>query len=221
MSYISNKTTMKNILTIGALLATAYSSAAATLFFDDFEAETAGQSQITLTNWVWNGNGSVNGNHSRIFDTVNYGGTRLWIANGANADLGTGLNSTATITLAAGEDHVFSAALVMETFNQNRTGTGTVDLLIGGSSLIGGPQAFTAMGDDTVPDSYDDQRTEIPFNSGAGGNLEIKIAYDGTSDGAFVGIDEVEIRTVDLVPEPSSTALLGLGGLALMLRRRK
>ena len=36
--------------------------------------------------------------------------------------------------------------------------------------------------------------------------------------GAFFGYDDVSFVSV---PEPSSTALLGLGGLALMLRRRK
>ena len=34
-------------------------------------------------------------------------------------------------------------------------------------------------------------------------------------------ISEVTLTTLDAVPEPSSTALLGLGGLALLLRRKK
>ena len=34
------------------------------------------------------------------------------------------------------------------------------------------------------------------------------------------GLDELEVFT-GVVPEPSSTALLGLGGLALMLRRKR
>lgn len=37
----------------------------------------------------------------------------------------------------------------------------------------------------------------------------------------FVGIEELHYENVTPIPEPSSTALLGLGGLALILRRRK
>lgn len=52
---------------------------------------------------------------------------------------------------------------------------------------------------------------------------------DGRADGGVVGtgngndnyVDMVILDTVAQVPEPSSTALLGLGGVALILRRRK
>jgi len=37
----------------------------------------------------------------------------------------------------------------------------------------------------------------------------------------YFTLQEAKLTTVDTVPEPSSTALLGLGGLALILRRRK
>ena len=47
-----------------------------------------------------------------------------------------------------------------------------------------------------------------------GKNIGVKL---GTIDG-WTGFDNVRL---DVVPEPSSTALLGLGGLALILRRKK
>lgn len=54
--------------------------------------------------------------------------------------------------------------------------------------------------------------------------LEITDNYFGTAPmtggGSRVGIGELRFD-VSAVPEPSSTALLGLGGLALILRRRK
>lgn len=190
----------------------------ATLFSDDFESYSPADPAV-MSNWVHNGNGAGS-NASRIFDTGNFGGSRLWIASAANANAGSGIDSTATITLAAGINHTFSANLVTETNDPNRTATGTYDLLIGGVSLIGGPQAFSARGDDAVggEDSYADQITTHVFNSGAGGNLEIRIAFD-SADGSnpFVGIDNVSITDV---PEPGSLALLGLGGLALLRRRR-
>ncbi|QQL45587.1 PEP-CTERM sorting domain-containing protein [Sulfuriroseicoccus oceanibius] len=43
----------------------------------------------------------------------------------------------------------------------------------------------------------------------------------GELDAIRVGSDWVDVTGVNAVPEPSSTALLGLGGLALILRRRK
>ena len=41
-----------------------------------------------------------------------------------------------------------------------------------------------------------------------------------TATNSFIAIDDVFLE-VTAVPEPSSAALLGLGGLALILRRRK
>ena len=49
-----------------------------------------------------------------------------------------------------------------------------------------------------------------------GEDLNLKI----TGSGAGAGIDNVSLE-FNPVPEPSTTALLGLGGLALILRRRK
>ncbi|MGJ8658192.1 MAG: PEP-CTERM sorting domain-containing protein [Akkermansiaceae bacterium] len=50
--------------------------------------------------------------------------------------------------------------------------------------------------------------------SSTGGSLVITVV----SDNQYAGISQLELTAV---PEPSSTALLGLGGLALILRRRK
>ena len=52
-------------------------------------------------------------------------------------------------------------------------------------------------------------------NDGTSGAIN-QWATEGNADHA-----EIDYITLDVVPEPSSTALLGLGGLALMLRRRR
>ena len=50
----------------------------------------------------------------------------------------------------------------------------------------------------------------------------IQLAFDGDeTSGDKWGLTEMRIDGTAVVPEPSSTALLGLGGLALILRRRK
>lgn len=41
---------------------------------------------------------------------------------------------------------------------------------------------------------------------------------NGPGDGSLIGFSEIRFTAL---PEPSSTALLGLGGAALMLRRRR
>lgn len=55
--------------------------------------------------------------------------------------------------------------------------------------------------------------------------FDINSSYGGTSGNPSlpaVGLGEVRfVGTASVVPEPSSVALLGLGGLALMLRRRR
>jgi hypothetical protein len=193
------------------------------LFEDNFQAYPTGDpADFSATgNWTWNGNGAGS-NASRIFDTVNFGGTRLWIASAANAAAGSGIDSKG-IDVATDTDYAFSAAVVCETWDGNRTATFTVDLRVGqtlgtSSSVIGGPQGFGARGDDAdgvLPNSsltYDDQRTEFAFNTGtvgAGDKLFIRIAFTGTNaSNPFVGIDNVSISSllaVDVIESGGST----------------
>ena len=50
----------------------------------------------------------------------------------------------------------------------------------------------------------------------------VRLSFDGDSNGGDKwGLTEVSIEGTIPAPEPSSAALLGLGGLALILRRRK
>ena len=197
-----------------ALAADVEAQVSVSIFSDDFQLYPVGDpADFSATgNWTHNGNGSP-GNTSRIFDTTNYGGTRLWIASAGNAAAGTGIDSrgiTDAEGLLSNRDYNFSAALVTETFDGTRDASGTYDLLIGptfgtATSVIGGPQAFAARGDHdagiagSVDDTFDDQRTTMAFNSGTvdpGDELFISIAFDGTDEtNPFVGIDEVEITT--------------------------
>ncbi|MDG0993874.1 MAG: PEP-CTERM sorting domain-containing protein [Akkermansiaceae bacterium] len=58
------------------------------------------------------------------------------------------------------------------------------------------------------------------FTAGTDGDdLNIRIAHEGALN-TYPYIDDVSL-SFDAVPEPSTTALFGLGGLALILRRRK
>ena len=58
----------------------------------------------------------------------------------------------------------------------------------------------------------------IDFLAGGTEGQQLNIQLQGTVASSF--LDDVSL-SVDTVPEPTTTALLGLGGLALILRRRK
>ena len=60
--------------------------------------------------------------------------------------------------------------------------------------------------------------TEYDFGSNVGSGQYVVMRLQGKSGSDHVGADELVLAAV---PEPSSAALLGLGGLALILRRRK
>lgn len=80
----------------------------------------------------------------------------------------------------------------------------------GGWTLLGGSRTATKAGIDAV----DLSGTTARYIA-----LEIFSNHGDTNSGGRVGIDEIAFTTA--VPEPSTTALLGLAGLALILRRRK
>ena len=125
-------------------------------------------------------------------------------------------------------------------------GTITGETLEVAADNAGGDYGFVIMGAgnglvdlDSKPIFSSADTPYIDFLSGSGGTLDITedsadLAYysglwdaghlrvDGVKSGAFADHFEVNGTQLSLVvPEPSSTALLGLGGLALILRRRK
>ena len=57
-------------------------------------------------------------------------------------------------------------------------------------------------------------------DAGAGRTLFVSLEANGTNANSFARVDDVTLN-VTSVPEPASTAFLGLGVLALILRRRK
>lgn len=79
-----------------------------------------------------------------------------------------------------------------------------------GETELGGPVA----GGTDIGNLFDD----IAVSSGDTLLVGFTVNVNGGGDGADISSLEVELTPV---PEPSSAALLGLGGLALILRRRK
>ncbi|WP_435892389.1 PEP-CTERM sorting domain-containing protein [Oceaniferula spumae] len=91
---------------------------------------------------------------------------------------------------------------------EERTNLATITLL--------GADGTTVIASDTI--------SGLTNNGAGAGSFSMTDGYQGVQ---FIKVDGVnflhvgELAAIEAVPEPSSTALLGLGGLALILRRRK
>ncbi|MEJ6571422.1 MAG: PEP-CTERM sorting domain-containing protein [Akkermansiaceae bacterium] len=120
-------------------------------------------------------------------------------------------------------DFVFDAAGISTFDSDSRLGFGSSTITIDASAYTGGDATFVLVDTELFNATYAN-------NGGGFGTIGTIIAptgftatldqslFDGDDDAGFTG--EITL-TITAVPEPSSTALLGLGGLALILRRRK
>lgn len=75
----------------------------------------------------------------------------------------------------------------------------------------------SSLGGYTIPNSGSNPTT-IPFSTISARYIELDIATSYSGDNQRLGFTEIEFNAV---PEPSTAALLGLVGLALILRRRR
>lgn len=124
------------------------------------------------------------------------------------------LNAGDTITMNAtinrwsdGSSGVNGYAYTMEILLWDGADAGTI------TSAAGGVQQGLSANLDEV--SY----TVLPAD--AGKQVIFRQGNTGSGTGLGGGWGETSSVTYEIIPEPSSTALLGLGGLALVLRRRK
>lgn len=132
-------------------------------------------------------------------------GTRYTVGwdygNGASGTSGQG---TATWTVELGTVDGGGVFTSLFTLNQEVTTTINGEIFwAGGNQMAGNPLVFTTS--DAV----------------SGDELSVKLSLAQGGDAInWAGFDDITL-TSETVPEPSSSALLGLGGLALILRRRK
>lgn len=147
---------------------------------------------------------------------------------GSPHDPGTGLtdptylfsdDGTATWTFLGLADGTYEVAVSFREFSNRPT---DAFYSVQGGSAITVDQTSPPTGTPTLNDGVID----VPFQvltstaivSGGSGNLTVMVSEGTPAASEFLIADAAAIRAI---PEPSSTALLGLGGLTLLLRRRK
>jgi len=120
--------------------------------------------------------------------------------------------ASATITLSFPSANLAGLAF---NWGWNDRDEGDYQILINGTTSLG-TFNVSRLPDGSPSVESLEPNTYVVFDSPQIGVTSIQINMSG-GNGKW-GLDELEVWAV---PEPSSTALLGLGGLALMLRRKR
>ena len=156
-------------------------------------------------------------------------GNDMWLSQGNFVSGGAPFDPLpAHITYDLEDNYDLSSFTVWNYNEENATGRGANGVTVSVASSVGG--SFTALaGITTFEEAPGDATTAFgeTFDLtalAAADNvrlLRIDIATNHGGDNSFAGLSEIRFDGT-VVPEPSSsTALLGLGGLALLRRRRK
>ncbi len=221
---------IKQLLSVAAVTGLAtMTSQAAVIAATNFDSRTLNGSSMDDIVWTTtDANGAqVTANTTAITSAASFktnGGNPGQFAPDQNLHNGAGL-WTGTFTLTVGTGYTADLTDITFDFDSRSSGGGlqgstqireiTFDMTINGAAY------GTQQGGD-VAGAADYLATFTDSLQLAAGSHTLVITADGTGTGVFAPIDDLSINgAVTTVPEPSSAALLGLGGLALILRRRK
>lgn len=221
---------MKNMIA-GLLLAVGASSANAALTITAVAPTTDGGDQASLAG-AGNFGRSFNGNDSDVGQTIttgsNVGGYNLnAVAFQVKTTRTEVANATFAIRIVTVDALGNGVELTDITSGFTFTGDATAldyfifhfaDVLVAANQVYSVEARITDVGDGVKTANY-----TMAANSNAytPGGLQNNVHTLPTSGYALAGSDAQFHVNLVAIPEPSSTALLGLGGLALILRRRK
>ena len=133
--------------------------------------------------------------------------------------------TVATLPASALQDSIYinsSSHSVTLTFSGLDSGSTYDFLTYGARGNSGSDATYTITGGNsgsgTISDVFNNATQTVNI-TGITPNGSNEITFLWTTTGSASGLNLIQITTA--VPEPSSTALIGLGGLALILRRRR
>lgn len=236
---------MKTLLTIGALAATTLASSAALYTIDNYSTEQNGATdgavgdfavqQFTADTAGLGALDTVAANSplptSVYLNSVSF--LRATSGTSDNAVLDGGTASTQTfvhVYLGNGDGGTYVGSSLNSIDTDAAAGLSTMTWNFGSLELTDSTAqyafVFTNSADDAAGSEGYHARLQVARDSGGGfGNSYAGGGADNNNDGlstlAYDTRFSISLDTTAAVPEPSSTALLGLGGLALILRRRK
>lgn len=200
--------------TLAALAATTLATNAATIASTGFEvgegfptAVTGGFNVTTADGAVWTAGGA--GNYAGAWAGQALTGTQ-------SAVIGNVSTSGQYITV----DPNGSAGVGTIVFNWERFTTTTTPLIVQWTTdALDGGEVWTDASTIDISGAPGGGWTNETININQTGDVKVRLFLSGGVNTGGASFDDIVVT--DAVPEPSAAALLGLGGFALILRRRK
>lgn len=236
---------MKNtLINTGVLAASVLVAQAATVYTEDFSTSVYDEADNDSSNAIFFGGanpgvseGDWHGARTLVFinngsltfgtqtNTARFRGAAAWLDSSAwelgivtvtfdVSEYTDGTNDFETFFQAYAADGVNAtdSAVSLDLHQSAVTGVATTATGSAAIAAVGSQFNFSANGTDLT----------ATFDFTGQENIALVFANSsGTPEGGEMGTFNIDNISVDTVPEPSSAALLGLGGLALLVRRRK
>jgi hypothetical protein len=210
----SMKPSMSLAAAMGTLALAATSANAAVIIPVSATASSEFNGNASASNLLGAGFTALDPIESSTHGNGSWGSSTHWFSTGAD-------KATPTVDFDLGGTFTVGTAHIWN-WNGGESGWGVKDftLIFSQDATFGNgddtSQTFTGMPEASMAADYTGEHFTL---TPAAGVTNIRLQVDTPYGGSFTGLSEV--RFSEAVPEPSTTALLGLGGLALILRRRK
>lgn len=218
--------TIKSFTSIAIALSFASTASAASIALIDnsFEAGFSGSSNSVGSGW-FSFAGTSSANSGLALDGTGFfnamtpldGTAGAFVVSTSDSD---GASAYQAVTLSAGQTYKFTVALgTNDLFPKSDAKFGVVIYDSNFSTNVAGTFGELTAGGGTFSDY------SVEYTAASTATYHIGVRSLGHVPGTGADNNEsavfIDNASLDSVPEPSSTALLGLGGLALILRRRK